>query len=85
MKTFKEIVELIGNKSYSRVELRCNMSIRGNIRDVFVGVFAYDGEAKRIIPLDGDSYSMDMLCEQWNEFETDKGKCLCVYAQDGNW
>lgn len=85
MKTFKEVVELLGNKSYNRVELRCNMNIRGNKRDVFVGVFAYDGEAKRIIPLDGDTYNMNMLCEQWSEFETDKGKCLCVYAQEGNW
>lgn len=84
MKTFKEVVSLLGNKSYNRVELRSRMEIRGSMRDVFVGVFAYDSDAGRIIPLDGDTYNVNMICESWHEFKTDKGNCLSVYVQDGN-
>lgn len=83
MKTFKEVVKSLGNKSYPRVELRCVMTIRGLKRDVFIGIFAYDGDAGRIIPLDGDSYDINMLCEEWNEYENEKGRCLTVYVKDG--
>lgn len=83
MKTFKEVVESLGNNSYSRVELRINIMVKDKKHDVFAGLFAYDADAGRIIPLDGDTYDVNMLCEQWSEFETDKGKCLCVYAVDG--
>jgi len=79
MKTFKEVVEALGNKSYSRVELRYKMMFNGRIQDVLVGVFAYDSLAGRIIPVDGGTYSMDIQCEQWKEYK-DKGWCLCVYA-----
>ena len=84
MKTFKEVVESLGNKSYPRVELRMDIKVRDKIEDICAGVFAYDADAGRIIPLDGDSYDINMLCDQWSEFETDEGTCLCVHSADGN-
>ena len=81
-KTFKEVVEGLGNKSYSRVELRQKMMFNGKVQDVLIGLFAYDGMAGRIIPVDGDTYSMNMPCEQWKEYKSDKGLCLCVYTSE---
>lgn len=78
MKTLKEVIDVLGNKSYQRLEIRRYVERNGEMCDALVGICAYDNVG-RLISLDGKTYTLDMICSQWKEFRIGKGTALCVY------
>ena len=64
--SLKWIIEKLGNKNYDFIECRCKwIDANGCERDEYFGACSYvDGS---LIPLDGDSYSLDDLYIQWKE------------------
>lgn len=65
--SLKEIIEKFGNKNYDFIECRCKwIDVNGQEQDEFFGACSYkDGI---LTPLDGDSYSLDDLYIEWEEF-----------------
>ena len=78
MKTLKEVIDELGNKSYQSLEIRRHIEHNGEAYDALVGICAYDNIG-RLISLDGQPYTLDMNCSQWKEFKIGKGTALCVY------
>ena len=68
----KKIIEYLGNKNYYYIECRCKwIDFNGCEKDDFFGACSYkDGT---LIPLDGDSYSLDDLYVEWEEVMDDEG------------
>lgn len=69
----KEIINNLGNKNYNIIECRCKwIDDNGQEQDNLFGYCAYiDGV---LIPLDGDSYSLDDLYIEWEEVMDDEEK-----------
>ena len=65
----KEIIKKLGNKSYSFIEVRCKWKENEYNYDEFIGACSYDNKTKNLIPLDSDSYSLDDLYEEWEEWK----------------
>lgn len=64
----KEIIKSLGNKSYPYIYERCKwIDETGEEQDEYFGVCAYNAETEELIPLDGDSYSLNDLFESWEE------------------
>jgi len=62
----REIIEKLGNKNYTQIICRCKYEdYYGEMHDEFFGGCRY--ENGELIPLDGDSYSLDDLYEEWEE------------------
>lgn len=63
----KEIIKKLGNKNYDFIECRCKwVNKYGQKQDDFFGACCYkDGI---LTSLDGDSYSLDDLYTEWEEF-----------------
>lgn len=83
----KDIIKNLGNKNYDFIECRCKwIDEKGQERDDFFGACSYgDGV---LISLEGDSYSLDDLYVEWEEFidvnkkYTDNGgRILTVWEQ----
>ena len=75
-----EIIERLGNKSYSYIECRIQWEQNGKKYDEFWGACAYNGKTKALMPLDMDSYSLEDLYEKWEEWQNGKGEdCLTVW------
>lgn len=66
-----EIIEKLGNKNYNLIICRCKWTDnKGQEQDDFFGTCYYkDG---MLIPLDGDTYSLDDLYIEWEEFFDEK-------------
>lgn len=85
----KDIIEELGNKSYPLIECRLKWTDEnGNENDDFWGECAYDADKKELIPLDGDSYSLEDLYEEYEEWLDEEEKiadggaiCLTVWEQ----
>ena len=76
--SLKWIIEKLGNKNYDFIECRCKwIDANGCERDEYFGACSYvDGS---LIPLDGDSYSLDDLYIQWKESINKNGFVLTVW------
>ena len=76
--SLKWIIEKLGNKNYDFIECRCKwIDANGCERDEYFGACSYvDGS---LIPLDGDSYSLDDLYVQWKESVNINGFVLTVW------
>lgn len=74
----KEIIKSFGNKNYKYIECRCKyIAENGHEQDDLFGACSYiDGELKA---LDGDSYSLDDLYIEWEEYTQDEDICLTVW------
>ena len=68
----KDIIKNLGNKNYEFIECRCKwIDNNGQEQDDLFGACSYvDGI---LTSLDGDSYSLDDLYIEWEEFMDDKG------------
>lgn len=63
----KEIIEKLGNKNYNFIEFRCKwIDENGQEQDDFFGSCSYQDGV--LAPLDGDTYSLDDLYIEWEEF-----------------
>lgn len=78
--SLREIIAKLGNKTYSYIECRCKWSEEEEQIDMFFGCCSYDNKTNILTPLDGDSYSLDDLYIEWEEFDDDNGQiCLIVW------
>ena len=75
----REIIAKLGNKTYSYIECRCKWSEGEDQFDTFIGSCSYDNKTNILIPLDGDSYSLNDLYVEWKEFVDDEQICLTVW------
>ena len=84
----KDIIKSLGNKNYRYIECRCKyISENGQKQDDLFGACSYiNGELKA---LDGDSYSLDDLYIEWEEFvdieeeHTDNGSLILTVWEYG--
>lgn len=76
--TLKDIIEKLGNKNYDFIEVRCRWTDKnGQMQDIFFGGCSYkDGV---LISLDGDTYSLNDLYDDYKEFTNDGKTCLTVW------
>ena len=74
----KDIINSLGDKNYKYIECRCKyISENGQEQDDLFGACSYiNGELKA---LDGDSYSLDDLYIEWEEYTQDECVCLTVW------
>lgn len=79
----KEIIEKLGNKSYSYIECRCKWVQDGEEFDEFFGACSYDNRTGILNPLDGDSYSLNDLYVEWEEELTKNGKLYLTVWEEG--
>lgn len=62
----KEIIGKLGNKNYDFIEFRCRwVDENGEEQDDFIGACSYKDDV--LTPLDGDSYSLYDLYDEWEE------------------
>lgn len=86
-----EIIEKLGNKSYPYIEFRCKWTFKdGTKSDMFFGSCSYDNKTKKLTSLDGDSYSLNNIYYEWEEWQDleekyfDNGQiCLTVWGYGG--
>lgn len=68
--SLREIIAKLGNKSYPYIEVRCKWTKHDGTRcDEFWGSCSYNNETGELIPLDHDSYSLDDLYNEWEEWQ----------------
>ena len=76
----KEIIKKLGNKSYYYIDCCCKWEENGYEHIEYFGSCSYDSKTETLTPLDDDSYSLDDLYEEWEEWEDNKGRtCLTVW------
>lgn len=76
----KDIIAKLGNKSYTYIEYRCKWTKNNKEYDEFFGGCSYDNKTQILTPLDGDSYSLNDLYEEYEEFyDTNGNNCLTVW------
>ena len=75
----REIIEKLGNKNYECISVRCKWTDKGQDYDEYCGDCKYiDG---KLIPLDGDSYSIEDLYFEWEEKEENGVNRLVVWEK----
>ena len=80
--SLKDIIKKLGNKSYSFIEFRCKWKENKYDYDEFFFFFFYNNKTKILTPLDYDSYSLEDLYEEWEEWKDDNGQInLTVWEQ----
>ena len=63
----RDIIKHLGNKNYDFIECRCKwINDNGQEQDDFFGACSYRNGI--LTPLDGDSYSLEDLYIEWEEF-----------------
>ena len=73
----REIISSLGNKNYPFIRRRCKYkNTIGIIYDEFLGICSYDNGV--LTSLDGDTYSLDDLYEEWMESNTYDGTSLIL-------
>lgn len=85
--SLREIIAKLGNKSYPYIEVRCKWTKHDGTRcDEFWGSCSYNNETGELRSLDHDSYSLDDLYNEWEEWQDldekyfDNGQiCLTVW------
>ncbi len=79
-KTFEEIVEKLGNKSYPYIEIRVIFIHKGKENDELYGICAYDNKTKEMTPLDQNDYSIKDHFSKWEEWQNqDDETCLTLW------
>ena len=82
-KPLKEIIKDLGNKSYPYISCRCKWTDKDGKHDEYWGACSYNNETKMLSSLDGDSYSLDDLYNEWEEWADEEiynGEiCLTVW------
>lgn len=74
----KKIIEKIGNKNYDLIECRCKwLDKNGQEQGDFFGACSYVNGV--LTPLDGDSYSLDDLYIEWEEFVNNEKITLTIW------
>ena len=77
----KEIIKKLGNKSYPLIEFRCRWEENEYNYNEYIGSCSYDNKTKTLSPHDFDSYSLDDLYEEWEEWKDGNGQInLTVWA-----
>lgn len=75
-----KIIEELGNKSYFYIECRYKWADQDGDHDDFWGCCSYNNETKMLSSVDGDSYSLNDLYDEWVEWQADNGEqCLTVW------
>lgn len=78
----REIIRLLGNKSYSFIECRCKWHDGKTDYDEFFGACKYEDGI--LTPLDGDTYSLDYVYSEWKEdIDTNTGKASLILWEYG--
>ena len=78
----KDIIKKLGNKSYSYIDCRCKWEENEHEYDEFFGACSYNNKTKTLTPLDYDSYSLEDLYEEWEEWKDGNGQTnLTVWKQ----
>lgn len=78
----KDIIAKLGNKSYICIECRCKWTENNEEYDELFGGCSYDNKTQTLTPLDGDSYSLNDLYEEYEEFyDTDGNNYLTVWER----
>ena len=73
----REIISSLGNKNYPFIRCRCKYkNTNGIMCDEFWGICSYNNGV--LTPLDGDTYSLDDLYEEWMESNTYDGTSLIL-------
>ena len=66
----REIIKNLGNKSYPYIEFRCKWTEEDGLEyDEYFGACSYDNQTGILTPLDHDSYSLDDLYNEWDEWQ----------------
>ena len=75
-----KIIKNLGNKSYVRILWRCKWTDKGKDFDELFGICSYDSQTRKLMPLDGDIYSLEDMYVSWEEWKDEKGRdCLTVW------
>lgn len=77
----KTLAEIIAGKDYPLIEFRCRYQLKdGTKRDDFFGWASYING--KLESLDCESYSLKVVCQNWEEWENDNGEtCLTVWEE----
>ena len=76
--TLKQIIKSLGNKNYARIEFKSKYRQNGKMFDTFFGACSY--ENGELIPLDGDTYSLEDRYDEYKEYKNKFGQiCLTVW------
>ena len=78
----KEIIEKLGNKNYDFIEFRCKwVNENGKEQDAFFGGCFYKNGV--LTSLDGCTYSLDDLYDEWEETSDGSQNILTVWEYGG--
>lgn len=80
--TLREIIKQLGNKSYPYITFRCKWTDKDGrkVYDEFWGTCSYNNKTEELTPLDGDSYSLNDLYNDWKEYTLADGtRALIVW------
>lgn len=83
----REIIKQLGNKDYNFIEIRCKWKEKNEEFDEFIGACSY--KKGELMPLDGDTYSLDDLYVEYKEWvdleenEVDGGKLILTVWELG--
>lgn len=77
-KKLRDIIAELGNKSYPFIECRCKWTDENGDNDEFFGGCSYDAKTGELKPLDGDTYSLDDLYEEYEEWVDDEEGLLTI-------
>lgn len=76
----KDIIAKLGNKSYCSITCRCKWTENGEEYDELFGACSYNNKTQTLTPLDGDSYSLNDLYEEYEEsYDMDGNNYLTVW------
>ena len=81
-KSLREIIKELGNKSYDYIEFRSRWSDKYDEQyDEFWGACSYNSDTEELIPLDHDSYSLDDLYNEYEEWRKNDKLCLTIWER----
>lgn len=72
--SLKTIINKLGNKSYPYIEIRCRWEENEYNYNEYIGSCSYNNKTKILTPFDHNSYSLDDLYEEWEEWKDDNGQ-----------
>jgi len=79
----RTIIDKLGNKSYPYIEVRCRWEENEYNYNEYIGSCSYDNKTETLTPLDYDSYSLDDLYEEWEEWKDDNGRINLTVWEGG--
>jgi hypothetical protein len=79
----RTIINQLGNKSYSYIECRCKWIEDDELYDIFCGSCSYNSKTKELTALDSDSYSLEDLYNEWEEYSSLDGSLYLTVWECG--